>query len=64
MSLLAWPDTRQNYGEERWIGLGLIHRRVVVAVFTERDAGETIRIISVRKALKHEQRRYEEFVTY
>lgn len=53
-------DTRQDYEEERWIGIGLTHGRVVVIVYTERD--DTIRIISMRKALKHERERYYEEV--
>ncbi|MFQ5594270.1 MAG: BrnT family toxin [Anaerolineae bacterium] len=53
-------DTRQGYEEERWIGIGMTHGRVVVIVYTERD--DTIRIISMRKALKHERKRYYEEV--
>ena len=60
--MLVQLDTRYDYGEDRWIGIGMTHSRVVVVVFTERDDGETIRIISMRKALKHERKRYEEYV--
>jgi len=28
-------DTKQNYGEDRWLGLGLMDGRVVVIVFSE-----------------------------
>lgn len=35
--------------------------RVVTIVFTELD-GNTIRVISLRKALKHERRQYEQFL--
>ncbi len=59
--MLVALDTRQDYGEDRWIGLGLIEHRVIVAVYTYRDA-ETVRIISMRKALQHEKYRYEEFL--
>jgi len=31
-------------------------------VYTEQDNGETIRIISLRKALKHERKRFEEAI--
>jgi len=53
-------DTRQDYEEDRWIGIGMTHGRVVVIVYAERD--DTIRIISMRKALKHEHNRYYEEV--
>ncbi len=59
--MLAALDLRQDYGEDRWIGLGLIENRVVVAVYTYREA-ETIRIISLRKALQHEKQHYQEFL--
>ncbi len=60
--MLIQLDTRQDYGEDRWIGLGLINNRVVVVVYTERDKGETIRIISLRKALKYERKRFAESI--
>ncbi len=53
---LTIEDTRFDYGEQRFVTLGLLQGRVVLIVHTERD--ETIRIISVRKATKHEQSRY------
>ncbi len=51
-------DTREDYGEDRQIGIGLFEMRVVVLVFTEQDE-ETIRIISFRKAIKDERKRFE-----
>ncbi|MBL1200394.1 MAG: BrnT family toxin [Nostoc sp. GBBB01] len=54
-------DERQDYGEDRWIGLGILDGRVVVVVFTEPDE-KTIRIISLRKALPYERKRYEQFL--
>ncbi|MEH2195938.1 MAG: BrnT family toxin [Nostoc sp.] len=54
-------DERQDYGEDRWIGLGILDGRVVVVVFTEPDE-QTIRIISLRKALPYERKRYEQFL--
>ncbi len=50
------PDTRFEYGEERFQGLGLIGNRVYMVVFTVR--GDGIRIISLRKANKREEKRY------
>lgn len=54
-------DERKNYGEARWVGLGMLDGRVVVVVFTEPDE-ETIRIISLRKALPYERKRYEQYL--
>lgn len=54
-------DERQDYGEERWIGIGLLEGRVVVVVFTEPNE-QTIRIISLRKALPDERKRYEQYL--
>ncbi len=56
--MLTNLDDRENYGEDRWIGLGLFELRIVVIVFTEPQEG-TIRIISFRKAVKDERKRYE-----
>ncbi len=52
-------DERKDYGEDRWIGIGFLRNIVVVIVFTERRP-DTIRVISVRKANKHERKRYEQ----
>jgi uncharacterized protein len=54
-------DERQDYGEDRCIGLGLLDGRVVVIVFTEIDE-QTIRVISLRKALPYEQKYYEQYL--
>ncbi|NEU71128.1 BrnT family toxin [Hassallia byssoidea VB512170] len=54
-------DERSDYGEDRWIGTGLLDERIVVVVYTEPDEG-IIRIISLRKALSHEKRRYEQYL--
>ena len=59
--LLVSPDTREDYGEKRWAGLGVIGRRTVKVVFAELGS-ETIRIISLRKATKHERKEYEEAI--
>jgi len=55
-------DLRVDYGEGRWTGIGLLGNRVVVVTFTQRDA-DTVRIISLRKALKHERNKFEEAIT-
>ncbi len=54
-------DERENYGEDRYIGIGLLQGRVVVIIYTEPDE-ETIRIISLRKALSYERRYYEQYL--
>lgn len=59
--MLTAPDTREDYGEERWIGIGFLRERVVVIVFAERSE-DVIRVISLRKALKHERIRLEEAI--
>jgi uncharacterized DUF497 family protein len=56
--LLINLDDREDYGEDRWIGIGVFSGRVVVIVFTERGE-DTIRIISFRKATGYERKRYE-----
>lgn len=60
--LLAGLDDREDYGEDRWIGIGSLRGQIVVIVFAELDA-ETIRVISLRKALKHERIKYEQAIT-
>jgi uncharacterized protein len=57
--LLADLDTREDYGEDRYIGVGFLRGLVVVVVFTDRG-DDTIRIISLRKALKHERDKFEQ----
>ena len=59
--MLTLVDDREDYGEVRWIGLGWMHSMIGVAVYTER-CGDVIRIISARKATKHEVRSYEQSV--
>ena len=49
-------DDRFDYGEERLVTFGLLDGRVVAIAHTETD--EVIRIISVRKATKHEESSY------
>lgn len=49
----VFEDTRFDYGEQRWVGVGLLHILVVVIIHTESET--EIRIISMRKATAHEQ---------
>ncbi len=51
-------DSRIDYGEVRYLTLGMLRNYVILlVVHTERDSDVT-RIISARKATKHEQKRY------
>jgi uncharacterized DUF497 family protein len=50
----TFEDDRKDYGEQRWVTLGLLREMVVVIVHTETE--EEIRVISMRKADKDEQR--------
>jgi uncharacterized DUF497 family protein len=54
---LKRPDDRKDYGEERFIALGTYDGEVLCVVFTERDGD--IRLISARKASKHERETYQ-----
>jgi uncharacterized protein len=57
--LLVRPDRREDYGEERWIGIGMIRDRVAFVAFAE-PSPDTIRIISLRRADYEERKEYEE----
>lgn len=59
LPILEDLDERNDYGEDRWIGIGILDGRVVVVVYTAPNQ-ETVRIISLRKALSHERKRYEQ----
>jgi uncharacterized DUF497 family protein len=53
---VEWIGDRQAYGEERVIPLGMKDGQTSVVVYTERNT--RIRIISARRATKHEQDAY------
>jgi len=50
-------DSRTDYGEDRWTGIGLLGNRIVVVTYIQLE--ETVRIISLRKAAKHERKKFE-----
>ncbi len=56
--MLVNIDNRGDYGEERWVGIGMIDARVVTIAFAEPEE-DVIRVISLRKAITKERKRYE-----
>ena len=53
---IEWLDMRAAYGEERVALVGMSQGQLLTVVYTERE--ERVRIISARKATKHEQDDY------
>jgi uncharacterized protein len=59
--LLIRPDTREDYGEDRWIGTGMIGGCIAFVASAERQEG-AVRIISLRKAKYAERKEYEKAI--
>jgi uncharacterized protein len=59
--LVVESDTRNDYDENRWSGLGVVGGCLAQIVFTEPAPG-TIRIISLRKATSRERKEYEKAI--
>lgn len=69
-AVLVWSDPlleiiedRSAFGEERWLAFGRAGAGgtlVVVHVHPDPADDGTVRLISARKATRHEQRRYED----
>ena len=55
---LEREDDRFDYGEVRFVAIGLIRANLYVMVFTEGSDDDAVRIISLRPAEKHEARFY------
>lgn len=55
---LEREDDRFDYGESRFVAIGLIGARLHVMVFTEGSDEDAVRVISLRSAEKHEARFY------
>jgi uncharacterized protein len=55
---VTFADDRFDYGEDRFVALGLLAGRLVVIAYTERRG--TSRIISMRKGNRREQDIYQE----
>lgn len=54
---VSFEDDRFDYGEQRFITIGLLEGRAIVVAHTTR--GEKVRIISMRKANKRERTIYQ-----
>jgi uncharacterized DUF497 family protein len=55
---LEWLNDREDYGEERYVILGMVDGRLLYVAYTIR--GDVYRIISARGAEANERRRYHE----
>jgi uncharacterized protein len=58
---VTFLDDRYNYDEKRFLTLGLLWGRPVAIVHTEADG--VMRIISIRKASKNEEKNYFEEIS-
>ena len=56
--VLCAADTRRDYGELREVGYAAIEQRLYVVMFVQH--GETMRVISLRKANKRELKHHEQ----
>lgn len=56
--VLSYVDDRRDYSEVREVGFGVIGDRLYCVVFTQR--GDSMHIISMRKANKREAKSYVE----
>ncbi len=56
---VTFPDPDHSIGENRYIIIG-VSRSGQLLVVAHTDRGEKIRVISARKATRHERRFYEE----
>ena len=56
---VEFEDNRENYGEERYIIIGMTEGRLLTVVYTLRESDQ-IRIISAWKAEPQDRRRYHE----
>jgi uncharacterized DUF497 family protein len=53
---IEFLDDRQDYGEERFVIIGIVGDHILYVVYAEQN--DAIRIISARRATKHEQEAY------
>jgi len=62
--MLVRLDRCQDYGEDRWVGVGLLKSTVAVVVYVEWEDEETIRIISARKATTYESDQFHQRIPH
>ncbi len=55
---LEREDDRFDYGEMRFVAIGLIKSQLYVMAFTEGSSNDVVRVISLRPAEKQEVRFY------
>ena len=58
-TILEAVDNRFDYGEERINAIGFLGKRLVALTYTKRK--NSIRVISLRKATKQEERYYHDY---
>jgi uncharacterized protein len=56
--MLIGRDECEDYEEARFIGVGMVDQRFVVVIYSESEA-DVVRIISARKALRHEREAFQ-----
>ena len=57
---ISKPDNRKDYGENRFIAIGVLEEFVLLAVYTMRE--QKIRIISIRRANTEEREIYYGYI--
>jgi uncharacterized DUF497 family protein len=57
-SAITFPDPDHSIGEKRWITIGMTLRDHIL-VISHAERGSRIRIVSARKATRHERGIYE-----
>ena len=53
---VEYPDDRRDYGEDRFIHIGMANGQLLTIVFTER--ADRTRLISARRSTKYEEELY------
>ncbi|MDE0434405.1 MAG: BrnT family toxin [Bryobacterales bacterium] len=57
--VLTWLDNRMDYGEDRYISVGLVERTALIVV-AHTDRESRTRLISARPASRRERQAYHE----
>ena len=58
---LTGSDNRRDYAEDRWISIGFLEHRILCVVYTL-ESTEIVRLISARKATRHECEQFQKFL--